>query len=633
MGIPFIIGASQQKKRRILGFETYCAPDNFDRTAQPVDIYDVFERYYRTNSNAKFIYSVINSAISTTLASGTSYRWAETVSGVETITDVTSGNITWTTGSTKRWVIVNHTTTSSINATIGHIYAEWLYCGNKISSASQGYNQPNLKYIHIDKLDNITSYPYCAHYANALTGTLHISRNPLCTTISAIAFAITTKITGTITIPSNITTIADAGSNYGSFFGCTMSSLVFEEGIQKIGNYAFQLCNNLAGSIVFPNSLITVGAFAFDRVTKITSINLGDSVQTIGASAFTGCTSLNGELIIPSTLTSLGIMAFHQTNFTSITGGNTNFEISDNVLYDKSTSGQIKANYSAKGYAGTLTLKSDTTEIQPYCFYNNTLRTGAVTMPNTITTLGTYCFYNCTGFSGALTLSTGLTTINTSSELMFYLCNFNSISGGSASINVSDHVIYDTITTAGEIKAIYGAKAYSGSLTLRSDTTQILSNCFVNNTGRNGTLTLPTALTLVRPNAFAGCSGFTGDLNLPLSLHSVSGGNWNIFSMPGITGSFIINYPAFSSGYPAYDIGLINATGLVLPPNYSGYTTFYAISSKFSALSLHNSLWNITAGTPSAWKTFRIGATNKARLLASYPNDETDIAAYYIHIT
>ena len=42
-------------------FDTYIAPIAFDRAAQPVDIYDVFEKYYRNNRDAKYIYSVADS--------------------------------------------------------------------------------------------------------------------------------------------------------------------------------------------------------------------------------------------------------------------------------------------------------------------------------------------------------------------------------------------------------------------------------------------------------------------------------------------------------------------------------------------------------------------------------------------
>jgi hypothetical protein len=56
--------------KRLLGFEPYVAPTGFDRHAQPVDIYDVFERYYRNHRDAKFIYSFTSSIDTLTLNAG-----------------------------------------------------------------------------------------------------------------------------------------------------------------------------------------------------------------------------------------------------------------------------------------------------------------------------------------------------------------------------------------------------------------------------------------------------------------------------------------------------------------------------------------------------------------------------------
>ena len=47
----------------------------------------------------------------------------------------------------------------------------------------------------------------------------------------------------------------------------------------------------------------------------------------------------------------------------------------------------------------------------------------------------------------------------------------------------------------------------------------------------------------------------------------------------------------------------------------------------------NQSLINVTDGTALVWKTFTIGATNKARLLAAYPNAVTDANARYIYVT
>jgi len=51
-----------------------------------------------------------------------------------------------------------------------------------------------------------------------------------------------------------------------------------------------------------------------------------------------------------------------------------------------------------------------------------------------------------------------------------------------------------------------------------------------------------------------------------------------------------------------------------------------------SGSSLDAAWRNIVPGTSGAWKTFTIGATNKARLLAYNANAETEAAVNYLYI-
>jgi hypothetical protein len=73
--------------------------------------------------------------------------------------------------------------------------------------------------------------------------------------------------------------------------------------------------------------------------------------------------------------TTIGASAFLNISFTHLVSNSIYFEVYDEVLY--TTTGTITAIYSAKGYSGTLTLKSNVVIIQESCFYSNNLRTGA----------------------------------------------------------------------------------------------------------------------------------------------------------------------------------------------------------------------------------------------------------------
>ena len=54
---------------------------------------------------------------------------------------------------------------------------------------------------------------------------------------------------------------------------------------------AFAGCTSLT-SIVIPNSVTSIGEFAFERCSKLTSIYIPSSVTSIGSNAFLFCTSL-----------------------------------------------------------------------------------------------------------------------------------------------------------------------------------------------------------------------------------------------------------------------------------------------------------------------------------------------------
>ena len=65
--------------------------------------------------------------------------------------------------------------------------------------------------------------------------------------------------------------------------------------LEKIVDYAFNQCENITGTLVFPASLTEIGAFAFDNCKSITEIDLrnctGAKLSTIGARAFQNCTA------------------------------------------------------------------------------------------------------------------------------------------------------------------------------------------------------------------------------------------------------------------------------------------------------------------------------------------------------
>ena len=71
-------------------------------------------------------------------------------------------------------------------------------------------------------------------------------------------------------------------------------------GVTSIGTWAFQGCSSLT-SMVIPDNVISIDQWAFDGCKNITSVVIGDSVTSIGYDAFYGCYNLtdvyyNGSL-------------------------------------------------------------------------------------------------------------------------------------------------------------------------------------------------------------------------------------------------------------------------------------------------------------------------------------------------
>lgn len=96
-------------------------------------------------------------------------------------------------------------------------------------------------------------------------------------------------------------TILDAGINDpASIMGYIPDHYLFiskianykiPDSVTSIGNYAFCNCDSLA-SVKIPDSVTTIGSHAFYSCDSLTSVVIGNGVNSIGYWAFEGCSSL-----------------------------------------------------------------------------------------------------------------------------------------------------------------------------------------------------------------------------------------------------------------------------------------------------------------------------------------------------
>ena len=182
-----------------------------------------------------------------------------------------------------------------------------------------------------------------------------------------------------LVIPDGIKKIPD-----GCLSSPEITSVVIPDSVTEIGAYAFSGCTGLT-SINIPDSVTDIGDFAFSRCTNLDSVIIPDSVNKIGNSAFNSCKSLN-TIVIPDSVTSIGRYAFEGTGYYSNT-----YNWNKQVLYIGNH--LIKAD---PNLTGAYEIKEGTKTISDYAFHNiTTLAT--ITMPDGLTTIGKSAFGGCKG--------------------------------------------------------------------------------------------------------------------------------------------------------------------------------------------------------------------------------------------
>jgi hypothetical protein len=237
------------------------------------------------------------------------------------------------------------------------------------------------------------------------------------TSIGDCAFASCANVTS-VTIPDSVT-----GVGYEAFSFCTgLTAITVDsrnasyssmEGVlfDKNQTTLIQFPGAKAGNYAIPESVTTIGDYAFASCAKLTSVTIPESVTSIGYEAFPYCTNLNA----------ITIDALN-ASFSSVNG----------VLFDKSQTTLIQY---PGGKGGSYTIPDSVTGLGVGAFAGCTRLTGvtipdslttiedhafagcyslcSVTIPNSITYIADYAFGECTNLT-SITIPTSVDTIGSS---------------------------------------------------------------------------------------------------------------------------------------------------------------------------------------------------------------------------
>ena len=188
-----------------------------------------------------------------------------------------------------------------------------------------------------------------------------------------------------------------------------LTSITLPTTITKIGNNAFKDCSNLTGALEIPETVETIGEYAFSA-TAITSLKLNEGLTTIGKSAFQNLSKVTGQLEIPASVKSIGTFAFLRSEALANSNGFTSLKLNEGL----ETIGQSAFIRNQK-LNGTLSIPNSVTVIEQSAFNNCTgldkLELGTGMDESNLETIGANAFKNCSALSGNLSIPNNVRTI------------------------------------------------------------------------------------------------------------------------------------------------------------------------------------------------------------------------------
>lgn len=218
------------------------------------------------------------------------------------------------------------------------------------------------------------------------------------------------KMDASFEIPATVKVI----NNY-AFSNVLFDNVILPNGLETIGNGAFDACRNLQ-SIDMPQTVCNIGMFAFQSCAKLSEVKIPDNVQELKSFAFAYCVSLRNCHIGASVSKIDGSTFVESTLLQSFTvdEANKNFATKGGILYSKDFKTLVRCPLAL--YLDEIILNDDIEVIGSYAFDRcknikkiklprglkeigssafNYCSMEAIAVPGSVDKIGMFAFQNC----------------------------------------------------------------------------------------------------------------------------------------------------------------------------------------------------------------------------------------------